>query len=69
MKTEFRKEAYRRFWIVKGHLACDGWSEQEIINMHDSYFKRMWIEGSNGAPLSLYEEGFQEAWEELGYGK
>jgi len=62
---EFRKEAYRRFWLVKGHLACHTWADEEIISMYDSYFNRLWVAGCNGAPLSEYEEGFEEAYNEL----
>jgi hypothetical protein len=53
------KEAYRLFWIVKGHIAE---SDQTALDCYNGYFKRMWIDGSNGAPLSDYEEGFELAW-------
>ena len=53
------KEAYRLFWIVKGHIAE---SDQTALDSYDGYFKRIWIDGSNGAPLSDYEEGFEIAW-------
>jgi hypothetical protein len=53
------KEAYRLFWIVKGHIAE---SDQTALDSYDGYFKRIWIDGSNGAPLSDYEEGFELAW-------
>lgn len=65
MTPEFRKEAYRMFWLVKGHLGCHTWSDEGIIKMHDSYFRRLWIAGCNGAPLYEYEEGFEEAYEEI----
>ena len=65
MTDEFRKEAYRLFWLVKGHLGCHNWSEEDIIKMHDSYFKRLWRAGSDGAPLYEREEGFEEAYEAL----
>ena len=42
MTPSFRKEAYRRFWLVKGHLGCHTWQDKEIIAMHDSYFRRLW---------------------------
>lgn len=47
------------FWIVKGHIAE---SDQTALDSYDGYFKRIWIDGSNGAPLSDYEEGFEIAW-------
>ena len=52
------KEAYRLFWIVKGHIAE---SDQTALDSYDGYFKRLWIDGSNGAPLSDYEEGLEWA--------
>jgi len=65
MTPEFRKEAYRMFWLVKGHLGCHTWSDEAIIKMHDSYFRRLWRAGSDGAPLYEREEGFEEAYEEI----
>ena len=65
MTDEFRKEAYRLFWLVKGHLGCHTWSDKEIESMHDSYFRRLWRAGSDGAPLYEREEGFEEAYEEI----
>ena len=65
MTPEFRKEAYRMFWLVKGHLGCHTWSDKEIESMHDSYFRRLWRAGSDGAPLYEREEGFEEAYEEI----
>ena len=53
------KEAARLFWLTKGHLNT---TEETLRSTHDSYFKRLWIAGSNGAPLYDYEEGFEEAW-------
>ncbi len=69
MTPEFRKEAYRRFWLVKGHLACHTWSEEDIISMYNSYFVRLWKDGCNGAPLYEYEKGFEEAYEALTWTK
>jgi len=53
------KEAYRLFWIVKGHLNT---SDDTALSSKDGYFKRIWIDGCNGAPIADYEEGFEEAW-------
>ncbi len=69
MTDEFRKEAYRLFWLVKGHLGCHTWSDKEIESMHDSYFRRLWRAGSDGAPLYEREEGFEEAYEALEWKK
>ena len=69
MTDEFRKEAYRLFWLVKGHLGCHTWSDKEIESMHGSYFRRLWRAGSDGAPLYEREEGFEEAYEALEWKK
>ena len=53
------KEAYRFFWMVKGHIAE---SDDTALLSADSYFKRLWVDGSNGAPLYEYEEGFEQAY-------
>ena len=55
------KEEYKIFYMVKGHLDA---TPQTVIESADSYFKRLWIDGSNGAPLYDYEEQFERAWEE-----
>jgi hypothetical protein len=61
MTPEFRKEAYRRFWMIKGHLGCDSWQDKDIVSMHDSYLFRLW----HNEEAYRYEEGFEEAWEAL----
>ena len=53
------KEMGRLFYIVKGHLNT---TEETLRSSYNGYFKRMWIDGSNGAPLYDYEKGFEEAW-------
>ncbi len=53
------KEAYRLFWMVKGHIAE---SDATALQSADGYFKRLWADGCNGAPLYDYEEGFEEAY-------
>ena len=55
------KEEYRIFFMVKGHLNA---TPQTVMSCADGYFKRLWADGSNGAPLSDYEEQFERAWEE-----
>jgi hypothetical protein len=54
------KEAYRLFFMVKGHLNCD---ENTAIECADGYFKRLWYDGADGAPLYDYSEQFELAWE------
>jgi hypothetical protein len=63
MTPSFRKEAYRRFWLVKGHLGCHTWQDKEIVAMYDSYFRRLW--NNESQCLEEYEEGFEKAYEEL----
>ena len=53
------KEAYRLFWLVKGHIAE---SDATALLSADSYFKRLWVDGCNGAPLWEYEDGFEQAY-------
>jgi hypothetical protein len=52
------KEAYRIFWMIKGHL---GASEETILSCADGYFKRLWCNNE----AYLHEEGFEEAWNKL----
>jgi len=49
------KEAYRLFWMVKGHLNA---SHETIMSSADGYFKRLW--GNHEA--CYHEEGFEEAY-------
>ena len=56
------KEAYRLFWMVKGHLNT---THETVISSQNGYFKRLWVDGSNGAPLADYEQGFEEAFQKL----
>ena len=58
MSDDF-KEACRLFWLVKGHLNT---TPDTILSSANGYFKRLWIDGSNGAPISDYEQGFEEAY-------
>ena len=59
------KEYYRIFYMVKGHLDA---SPKTVQDSYNSYFKRLWIDGSNGAPLCDYEEQFEQAWRHRQYG-
>jgi len=53
------KEEYRLFYMVKGHLNA---SPETVIQSAEGYFKRLWYDGANGAPLYEYEERFEKAW-------
>lgn len=59
------KEAYRLFYLVKGHLEA---SPQTVLDSAKGYFRRLWIDGGDGAPLYDYDEEFEQAWERK-YGK
>ena len=53
-----KKEAYRIFWMVKGHFNT---SEHCILDSYDSYFKRVWYMEET----YLHIEGFEEAWQKI----
>jgi len=54
-----KKDAYRIFWLVKGHLNA---SEDCILDCYDGYFKRVWYNEES----YIHEEGFEEAYNKLG---
>ena len=57
--TSFQiKEANRYYWIVKGQLIPESWSEKDIMETYESYFNRIW--GNHEA--ASHEVGFQQAW-------
>ncbi len=49
------KEAYRLFWMVKGHLNC---TADTAYSCYDGYIKRCW----HNEEAYIYEEGFEEAY-------
>jgi hypothetical protein len=56
-EAEF-KEANRYYWIVKGSLISDSWSEKDIMSVYDGYFHRIWGNHEN----VIHEDGFEEAY-------
>lgn len=52
------KEANLYFWIVKGHLIPESWSDEDIMKVYVGYFARMW--GNHES--NIHSEGFEEAW-------
>lgn len=58
------KEAYRLFFLVKGHLDA---TPETVLGSAEGYFKRLWMAGSNGAPLYDYDEAFEKEWENYRY--
>ena len=53
-----RKEANRFYWIVKGSLIPQSWSDKDVEGIYDSYMKRIW--GNHEA--CVHEHGFEAAW-------
>lgn len=53
-----RKEANRYYWIVKGMLIPESWSEADVMKIYDGYFKRIW--GNHEA--GVHAIGFEAAW-------
>ena len=52
------KEAYRLFWMVKGHFNT---SEETIFQSAPGYFKRLW----HNEEAYANEEGFEEAYQKI----
>jgi hypothetical protein len=52
------KEANRLFYSVKGSLIPDDYTPEDITEMYNSYFKRLW--GNHEA--STRDEKFEELW-------
>lgn len=53
------EHANRLFWIVKGRLVPEGWSDKTIQDMVKDYTKRVWYNEES----YIYEEGFEKAWQ------
>lgn len=53
-----RKEANRFYWIVKGQLIPESWSDKDVERIYDSYMTRIW--GNHEA--IVHEAGFDTAW-------
>jgi len=53
------KEACRIYFLVKGHIDI---TNEQAYSSYNSYFKRLWFAGGNGAPLYELEDAFEEAW-------
>lgn len=58
--TRFQiKEANRFYWIVKGQLIPESWSEKDINDIYHSYIERIW--GNHEA--GTHAIGFEVAWQ------
>lgn len=60
MDERIRKEANRYYWIVKGKLIDESWTDDQVEHIYNSYFTRIWGNHEN----VVHEEGFDEAWNE-----
>jgi len=58
--SPIHKEVNRFMWIIKGQLVPDGYSEEDYLEVHDSYLHKIW--GNHEA--SIHEDGFEEAYTE-----
>jgi hypothetical protein len=54
------KEANRYYWIVKGQLIPESWSEEDVFYIYTSYFRRMW----GNHECVVHEEDFERMWAE-----
>lgn len=52
------KEANRYYWMIKGQLIPESWSEDDIMKTYESYFRRIW--GNHEA--TTHAIGFEAAW-------
>lgn len=52
------KEANRFYWIVKGMLIPESWSEEDVEKIYHSYMERIW--GNHEA--GFHSIGFEAAW-------
>ena len=57
MTNEQHKQAYRLFWLTKGHFNT---TEETILASAKGYFNRLW---TNNERVVYAEEGFEEAYE------
>ena len=54
-----RKEANRFYWIVKGMLIPESWSDKDVERIYDSYMVRIW---GNHEASPVHGRGFEQAW-------
>jgi hypothetical protein len=58
MNDTIRKEANRFYWIIKGQLIPESWTDKDVEGIYNSYMKRIW--GNHEA--IVHEDGFEKAW-------
>jgi len=54
-----RKEANRLYWLVKGMLIPESWSDKDVEQIFESYTKRLW---GNHERASYGSIGFEVAY-------
>lgn len=54
-----RKEANRLYWMVKGHLIPESWSDKDVMSIYESYITRLWGNHERGVYAT---SGFEVAW-------
>ena len=62
MPNHENKEAWKLWYMVKGHLNT---TEETVLSSQNGYFRRLWSDGCDGAPLYDYEEEFEIEWKKL----
>lgn len=60
MREREIKEANRYYWIVKGQLIPESWTEEDVNAILNSYMRRIWGNHEN----CVHETGFEDAWSE-----
>lgn len=59
--TDFQiKEANRFYWMVKGMLIPESWTEKDLERIYHSYAERLW----RNHEAHFHEIGFEAAWAE-----
>ena len=50
------KDSHRLYWMVKGSLIPEAWTQESIDKMSNDFFKRVWYNTETS------DEGFDEAY-------
>lgn len=54
-----RKEANRFYWLVKGMLIPESWTDHDVERIYDSYMTRLW---GNHERVAYGSAGFEAAY-------
>ena len=55
-----RKEANRFYWLVKGMLIPESWSDKDVERIYESYMTRLW---GNHERIAYGSDGFEMAYD------